>query len=104
MNRGDLPGSKLERCCYCEEPLLVFGTRYCSRTCRSLMAEFWSFSVLGFILENARWAGAPTQEECLREYLHQRMTKAMRRLNTTSDALAEVLIEIVQIQEEEAIA
>jgi hypothetical protein len=43
---------------------------------------FWvswvEFYKLRFILLNSRWAGAPSQEEALREYLRQRMWDAVR--------------------------
>jgi len=66
------------------------------------MAAFEEFSTLQFILVNARWAGAPTQEQALREYLRDRMWDAVRRLSSSADVLGEVLIEIIEIQEEEA--
>jgi hypothetical protein len=42
----------------CGELLVGLSGRYCSPTCRMLMAEFYEFYTLRFILENARWAGA----------------------------------------------
>jgi hypothetical protein len=85
----DRPGVLFEkRCCACGEPLLGSGTRYCSRTCRTLMAAFEEFSTLQFILVNARWAGAPTQEQALREYLRDRMWDAVRRLSSSADVLS----------------
>jgi hypothetical protein len=58
------------------------------------------FSTLDFILKNARWAGAPSQEQALREYLRDRMWEAVRRLSVTADYLIEVLVEIIEIQED----
>ena len=65
-----------------------------------LMAAFEEFSTLQFILVNARWAEAPTQEQALKEYLRDRMWEAVRRLSVTADYLIEVLIEIIEIQED----
>jgi len=52
------------------------------------MAAFEEFSTLQFILVNARWAGAPTQEQALREYLRDRMWDAVRRLSSSADVLS----------------
>jgi hypothetical protein len=66
------------------------------------MAAFWELSTLHFITINSRWAGVPTQEQALKEYLRERMWEAVRRLSATADVLAEVLIQIMEIQDEEA--
>jgi hypothetical protein len=52
-------------------------------------------------LKNARWAGAPSQEEAFGEYLRARMSEAVRRLPISADMLALVLVEIVEIIEED---
>jgi hypothetical protein len=44
--------------------------------------------------------GGANQEEALKEYLRQRMQKAVRHLSATADVLAEVLVEIVELQDE----
>lgn len=67
------------------------------------MAEFEEFYTLKVILGSARWAGAPTQEQALRRYLRYRMRGAVRRLSVNADVLAEVLIEIVEMMQEEAV-
>jgi hypothetical protein len=67
------------------------------------MAAFWEFSTLHFIIINSRWAGAPTHEQALKEYLRERMWEAVRRLSVTAEVLGEVLVEILEIQEEEAL-
>jgi hypothetical protein len=49
MSGGDPPGVLFEkRCCACGEPLLKSGTRYCSWTCRSLLAAFDELSTFHF--------------------------------------------------------
>ena len=93
-----------ERCAVCGGPLPGSGTRYCSRACRMVMADFEEFTTLQFILANARWAGAPTQAQAQREYLRDRMWSAVRRLSSSADVLGEVLVEILEIQEEEALS
>jgi predicted nucleic acid-binding Zn ribbon protein len=52
-----------DRCCVCSEVLSRSSRRYCSRACRSLIAEFYEFSTLQFILINLRWAGAPIRKK-----------------------------------------
>jgi hypothetical protein len=47
---GDMSTFSQERCCVCGELLTGSSGRYCSRTCRSLMAESYEFSKLQFIL------------------------------------------------------
>jgi hypothetical protein len=53
------------------------------------MAFFEEFSTLRFIILNSRWAGASTEEQALREYLSERLQKAIRRLPKSADVLAE---------------
>jgi hypothetical protein len=72
-----------------------------------LMAAFEEFSTLHFIIINSCWAGAPTQEQALKEqalkeYLRRRMQEAVRSLSVTADVLGEVLIEIMKIQDKRA--
>jgi hypothetical protein len=64
-----------------------------------ILAEFEDFTTLQFILANARWAGAPTEEEMLKEYFRERMRYGVRRLVHNEDALTAVLIEIVEEME-----
>jgi hypothetical protein len=88
-----------DRYCVCSGLLSRSSRRYCSPACRSLIAEFYEFSTLQFILINLRCGGA-NQEEALKEYLRQQMQKAVRHLSAKADLLAEVLIEIVELQDE----
>ena len=74
-----------KHCRTCGELLSSSSGRYCSRTCRMLMAAFEEFSTFHFIMINSRWAGAPTQEQALKEYLLQRMQEAVRRLSKSAD-------------------
>jgi hypothetical protein len=67
-----------------------------------ILAEFEDFSALRFILGNACWAGAPSQEELRGEYFRGRMRYGVRRLVDSEDALSAVLIEIVEEMESEA--
>jgi hypothetical protein len=100
MSTGD--GILFEkRCRVCGEPLAGLSGGYCSRSCRIKVAEFWSFVVLGSILDSSRWAGAPSQAEMLAQYLRQRMVAAMKRLSESEELLGEVLIEIAEIVQEE---
>lgn len=85
----------LKHCSVCGEPLFRTG-RYCSQSCRMLWAECVSLFTLQFILGNARWAGAPSQAAMEREYFHQRMWEAVRRLPHSEDVLVEVLSEIAE--------
>ena len=75
---------------------------------RMILAEFWDFITLTSVIQNARWAGAPSQEEMAREYFCQQMREAVRRpvrrLPHSEDALSEVLIEIAQEMEEASVA
>jgi len=48
-----------KHCRACSELLSSSSGRYCSRTCRMLMAAFAEFSTLHFILINSRWARVP---------------------------------------------
>jgi len=52
-----------DRCCVCSGLLSRSSRRYCSRACRSLIAEFYEFSTLQFILILLRWAGAPIRKK-----------------------------------------
>ena len=88
----------LGRCHVCGVALSGPG-RYCSRTCRMMMAAFWEFLMLRSILMSARWAGAPSQEVLRKEYLQMRMSKGVKRLSISSDVLSEVLVEIAEIVE-----
>jgi hypothetical protein len=67
-----------------------------------IWVEDTDFLMLHLIVANARWAGAPSQEQVLEEYLRLRMQEAVRRLAVTADVLGEVLIEMIEIQKEEA--
>lgn len=78
-----------KRCCACGEPS---ARRWCSRSCRMIWVEFYT---LDFVLANARWAGAPSQEEARAEYLRNRMWAAVRRLGHSEELLVEVLVEII---------
>jgi hypothetical protein len=60
------------------------------------LAEFNDFTTLHSVLTNARWAGAPSQEEMLKEYFRERMCYGVRRLVHSEEALTAVLIEIVE--------
>jgi hypothetical protein len=66
-----------------------------------LLAELEEFWTLHFILENARWAGAPSQKQVKEEYLRLQMWEAVRRLWISADVLFEVLVEIIEIADEE---
>jgi predicted nucleic acid-binding Zn ribbon protein len=88
-------------CCVCGKPLCREGAQYCSHSCRMIVADFEEFCALRFILLISRWAGAPSQEEALRDYLRQRMWEAVRRLPNSADILSEVLVEIAEIIVEE---
>ena len=86
----------LGRCHVCGGALSEPG-RYCSRTCRMMMAAFWEFLMLRCILMSARWA--PSQEVLCKKYLQMRMSKGVKRLIISSDVLSEVLVEIAEIVE-----
>ncbi|SRR5260221_7287418 len=85
----------LKRCRVCEETFVGKG-RCCSRACRIVWAELEEFWRLHFLLTNARWAGAPSEEQLLKEYFRNRLWDAVRRLPHSAELLAEVLIEIVE--------
>jgi len=84
----------LKRCSVCGQMHIRSGAT-CSRECRMMMAEFEEFSTLQFILENSRWAGAPSQEELRGDYFRERMWEAVERLPISADVLGEMLIEIL---------
>jgi hypothetical protein len=67
-----------------------------------VMSSWWEFVALRLILRNSRWSGGPSQEQIRREYLRFPMKGACSRLSESADALREVLVEIIKIQEEEA--
>jgi hypothetical protein len=90
----------LKRCWTCDEPHIRSG-RTCSRECLSILAGFEDFTTLHSTLINARWAGAPSQEELRGEYFRGRMRYGVRRLVDSEDALSAVLIEIVEEMESE---
>ena len=50
-----------------------------------LVAAFEEFSAFHFIIINSRWAGAPTQEQALKEHLRQRMQNGVWRLSKSAD-------------------
>ena len=52
-----------DRRCVCSGLLYSSSRRYCSRACRRLIAEFYEFSTLQFILILLRWAGAPIRKK-----------------------------------------
>ena len=85
-------------CWVCGAPLLHRGGECCSRReCRGSWAQYAEETELRFIHLNARWSGgAGFREELLEEYLRDRMLDAVRRLPHSADALAEVLIEILE--------
>jgi hypothetical protein len=64
-----------------------------------ILAEFAESTTLQAIIGNARWAGAPSQEELQREYFRGRMWEAVRRLPHSEDVLAAVLAEIIEEME-----
>jgi len=53
---GDMSKRSQKHCRVCGELLSSSSGRYCSRTCRMLMAAFAEFSTFHFILINSRWA------------------------------------------------
>jgi hypothetical protein len=59
-------------------------------------AEAVMFLVLGGILHNARWAGAPSQEELRKEYYRERMWDGVRKLPEDEGSLARILSEIME--------
>jgi hypothetical protein len=65
-----------------------------------IWVEDTDFSMLYLILANARWAGAPSQEQVKEEYLRLQMWEAVRRLPSSEELLVEVLIEIIAEMEE----
>jgi hypothetical protein len=72
--------------------------RYCSRDCRALLAEFWASNLLRSILERTHFPGwAERQERLRKEYLQLRMAKAVEQLASCEDALAQTLVEIVEM-------
>jgi hypothetical protein len=85
-------------CCWvCGAPLSGAGTRCCSRERRARMADFEEFAELRFILLNSRCfggAGFRTFEE--------KMQEAVRQLSISADLLAQLLIELHEIQDQEA--
>jgi hypothetical protein len=87
--------SFLKRCPVCEE-MHVRSGETCSWDCLVILAEFEDFSALKFVLGNARWAGAPSQEQMQREYLQERMWAAVRRLPHSEDLLVQTLCEIIE--------
>ena len=58
------------------------------------MADFEEFATLKFLLINSRWFGGAGFRT-----LEQRMEEAVRRLPTSWDPLAELLIEGLEIQD-----
>jgi hypothetical protein len=88
----------VKRCVVCNAPLYR-GGETCSRVCLMVRAEFHDFSMLQFLLINARWAGALSQEEAAWGYFRQRMRAAVRRLGHSEDALVAVLAEIAEEME-----
>ena len=68
------------------------------------MADFTEFAQLQFVLRNARWAGAPSQEQIRKEYFRERLWSGIRRLPHSEDVLAEVLAEIAAETEGSSVA
>ena len=66
------------------------------KQCRMVWAEFQDFVTLRSILENAMWAGAPTQEQLRMKYYIQQLQAACRQLAHSEEPLSRVLIEIVE--------
>jgi hypothetical protein len=92
------------RCCPACGAMHIRSGETCSRDCLMIWAEFNDFTTLRGILTNARWAGAQTEAEMLKEYFRKRMCYGVRRLVHSEDALAAVLIEIVaEMEETEAV-
>ena len=75
-----------DRRCVCSGLLYSSSRRYCSRACRRLIAEFYA-TIHPYQLA---LGGGANQEEALKEYLRQRMQKAVRHLSGRADVLAEV--------------
>jgi hypothetical protein len=99
-NDGSTPENVeyLRRCEVCGEAFLAArrNSRCCRRhECHAAVAEFWDFSALHFILKNAHWAGAPSQEEMRAKYYEWQVRDAIEQLPLSADPLAEALIEIL---------
>jgi hypothetical protein len=99
VNRADetVPSdvTMLRRWLVCER-MHIRSRETCSRDCLRILASFNDFTTLQFILANARWAGAPSQEQMQREYLQERMWAAVRRLPHSEDLLVQTLCEIIE--------
>jgi hypothetical protein len=90
---------RVRRCWVCSNPYVTTKrTSDCcaKRDCRMIQAEFRDFITLTSIIQNARWAGAPSQEEMAREYFRQKMRDAVEQLGSSEDALSKVLIELAE--------
>jgi hypothetical protein len=77
-------------------------TAWCcsAKLCRALVMDLDALFHVKLIVENARWAGAPSQAEMARRYFRQQMSEAVGELASSEDALARVLVEIVEEMEE----
>jgi hypothetical protein len=90
-----------EGCCWtCGKPLgasRVQCAHYCSRECLLVMLDWEECTELRVLLTNSRWfGGAGFKEEPLEEYLRARMRDGVGALSTSSELLAEVLVEILR--------
>ena len=87
---------KAKRCLGCGALHERRGDFCAARWCRYVAAEFWSYTIVTSIIGNARWAGAPSQEEMARRYYTQELREAVQVLAQDEGPLLKILREIMQ--------
>jgi hypothetical protein len=87
------------RCIVCDEAFTASKrtARCCPRKrCRAQVMDIDALLQVMGIVHNARWAGAPSQEELRREYYQWQMRDAVKQLEHSVDLLSTLLVEILE--------